>query len=192
MTNRQKYDTSIRNLNKRTSSGFTFIETLIVFLLLGIVTMLALPSLNGAVNDYRLAGAAGEVVTALEFAQMTAISTGRQPRVTIDDATDTILVAQRTIVADFTQDILSETDVEGGAYAAMDNPLNRGTDYTINLSNEDRFTGVDITGVDFSGGNSVIFDTLGAPSSGGTVTLTCGSLQVVVTVEALNGKVTVS
>ncbi len=178
--------------NMRFSAGFTFIETMIVFLLMGIITMVAWPTLNGAVNDSRLSGAAEEVVTALEFAQMTAMSSGRQMRVTIDDTADTILVEQFTSSADFTQNTLSEADVEGGAFATMGNPLNRGTDYNISLQNEDRFNGVDITSASFGGNNWVVFDEFGAPTSGGAATLVLAAQNFAVNLDSLTGKVTLS
>ena len=50
----------------------------------------------------------------------------------------------------------------------------------------------DITLSDFNVEAPVYFDTLGAPSKGGTVTLALGDSRIVVNLEALNGKVTVS
>ena len=85
-----------------------------------------------------------------------------------------------------------QADVEGGVFTTVGNPLNRGTDYNINLSNQALFGGVDVTAVDFGGSNQVTYDTLGAPSAGGTVTLAFGTRQVVVTLDSLTGKVTVS
>ena len=55
-----------------------------------------------------------------------------------------------------------------------------------------RFKGVDIAASDFGVPSPVFFDALGAPSKGGTVTLVFGSQQVLVTLNALSGKVTVS
>ncbi len=139
---------------------------------MSIVVMLGWPSLNAALGDYRLSGAAQEMVTALEFAQLSATS-GTQTRVTIDAGADTILVEQFASTADLFGggDELNENDVEGGAFTPMGNPMNKGTDYNITLSSQDRYPGVDITAVDFGGNNYVTFDALGSPSSGGTATL---------------------
>ncbi len=56
----------------------------------------------------------------------------------------------------------------------------------------DRFKGVDITISDFDNINPVFFDAQGAPSKGGSATLALGSSQIVVTMDALTGKVSVS
>jgi hypothetical protein len=75
----------------------------------------------------------------------------------------------------------------------MQYPPKKGTDYLIFLGDEDRFKGVDITTSDFNPpADNVIFDTLGTPSKGGTVTLALGGRQMVVTLNALTGKVTVT
>jgi prepilin-type N-terminal cleavage/methylation domain-containing protein len=176
----------------RFSAGFTFVEVLLVAVVLGIVAALGLPTLTSSLNETRLSAAAGEIITALEFAQLTAATTGRQTRVTIDAAGDTILVEQLT----FSQDILTggailaEAVVENGTLAPMQYPMKRGTDYNISLVNESRFDGVDITVSAFGSKNWVIYNTRGTPLSGGAVTLACGSRQVQVTLDPLTGKVT--
>jgi hypothetical protein len=57
---------------------------------------------------------------------------------------------------------------------------------------EGRFRGVDITISDFNNSDPVFFDAMGAPSKGGSATLTLGNSQRIVTLDALTGKVTVS
>jgi len=184
----------MRDLNKPTSSGFTFIEILTVFLLLGIITMVAWPTMSGTMNDSRLSEAVQEVVTALEFAQMTSMSAGRLTRVVIGAPVDRIAVRYYKSPADLFGggDVLIDTDVESGTYEFMDNPLNKGTDYEIDFPNINRYRGVDITASDFNQGSAVHFDTLGAPSKGGSATLVLGNRQVVVNLDSLTGKVTLS
>ena len=181
-------------MKQRWTSGFTYVELMIVLLLLGIFTMLGLPALNGAMGDARLSGAAQEVVNALEFAQLTAMTSGRETRVVIGAPQDRIAVRQYTTTADLFSggDTLAAADVENGNYDFMGNPMNKGTDYEIKFPDESRFQGVDITASDFNVGDPVIFDTLGGPSKGGTVSLAFGGRQMVVTLDSLTGKVTVS
>jgi len=170
------------------TAGFTFIEVMIVLLLMGIFAMLGLPALNAAMGDFRLSGAAQEVVSALEFAQLSAIS-GRKTRVMIGAPQDRIAVRQYKTPADLFNggDELVASDVEDGTYEFMGN-----TDYLIILPDESRFQGVEITVSSFGVDDAVFFDTLGAPSHGGTITLTLGGRQMVVALDALTGKVTVS
>ena len=180
--------------NLPTSAGFTLVEVVIVTLLLGIIAMLGMPTLISALEDARLNGASTETVTALELAHSKAINSGREIRVTVDAAADTILVEQFTYTGDLLGGAatLPETDVENGNYATIYHPLKPGDDYRINLASQPLFGGVDITLVDFGGNNYVTFNALGVPSQGGTVTLGFGSRQMVVTLDALTGKVTVS
>ena len=74
----------------------------------------------------------------------------------------------------------------------MGHPVNKGADYYIVFADEDRFHGVDIASAAFDVNNYVTFDAIGAPSDGGSVTLSLGGRQVVVTVDSLTGKVTAS
>jgi hypothetical protein len=166
---------------------------LIVLLVLGVVTMLGWPALHTSLEHHRLAGAASEIVNALEFAQSRALS-GRDTRVVIGPPQDRIVVRQYKTSADLFGggDELNEADVENETFELMGNPMNKGTDYEIRFSDESRFKGVDITASDFDTAGPVRFNALGTPSKGGTVTLACGGRQMVVTLDALSGKVTVS
>jgi Tfp pilus assembly protein FimT len=176
------------------TTGFTYFELMVVLLLLGIVAMLGLPALNTAMDDAHLSGAAQEVVNALEFAQLTAMTSGRKTRVVIGNSQDRITVRHYQTPADLFNggDELVAADVENGTYELMGNPMNKGTDYVIKLNDESRFQGVDIAASDFDLATPVHFDSMGAPSHGGTATLALGNRQMVVTLDALTGKVTVS
>ena len=213
-------------LDLRPHAGFTFVEILIVLLIVGVMAMVALPSMNSSVDDSRLSSATREVVAALEFAQLTAMTSGRECRVTIDDVGETILVEHfvpgsepsppeegesrmgHGLVGGLSKSLLhilgigddgeevtnemGEEDLEGGHFEPMERPMNPGVDYSIRLPDEGRFDGVDITTVNFGGYNSVTFNTLGGPSGGGTVILSLGRRQMVVTVDSMTGKITVS
>ena len=174
--------------------GFTLVEALVIIFILGIVTALAIPTLQSGLAESKLAGASGEITVALEYAQLVAMTSGSQTRVTIDAANDTILVERFTISGDITGGAaeIAENDIESGAFATVAHPASRGKDYNIIFADEDRFDGVDIASATFGGGQTVTFDAMGVPSNGGTVTLSLGSNQVSVTVDALSGKVTSS
>ena len=88
--------------------------------------------------------------------------------------------------------MLPASDIETGSYELMHHPLKKGIDYKIYLQNELRFSGIDITQSDLEPDNPVYFDSMGAPSHGGTVTLTLGARQIVVTLDDLTGKVTLN
>ena len=58
----------------------------------------------------------------------------------------------------------SAAGVEGGGFVYSDNPMNKGTDYMIELASDSRFAGVNITASDFAVGSEVTFDAVGRPS----------------------------
>ncbi|MFH1490278.1 MAG: GspH/FimT family pseudopilin [Pseudomonadota bacterium] len=183
-----------RRKKLQTKKGFTLVEILIVVLVMGIVTMMCLPLLQAALRDSRISGAASEIVTALQFAQATAMSAGGLMRITVNAVNDTILVEKFKPGVNLlgTETTLNAGDVEGGSYAAVGHPYSKGADYLITFSAEDRFQGVDISSSLFGANDFVIFDALGAPSAGGTVTLSAGSRTLTISVNALNGKVLTS
>ena len=176
--------------------GFTLVELVIVVLIVAIVAALGYPALTGSVVDARLYAVSTAVVTALEFARLSAATSGRPCRVTLDEVAETISVEQ--LEYDATANILNPAVSEIAeavidsttAYAAMDNPAKPGSDYVIDFTGSDWFGGVDVLTAAFGGGNTVVFNELGTPSEGGQVTLTFGGRQVVIAVDALTGKVT--
>jgi Tfp pilus assembly protein FimT len=174
--------------------GFTYFELIIVLLLLSILAMIGLPALNVAMDDVCLSGAAQEVVNALEFAQLTAMTSGRDTKVIFRPLLEKISVKQFEMTADlFTGgNGLVASDVENGTFELMDYPMNKGIEYQVIFSNETRFQGVDmIASAIGHDGETVSFNTLGIPSGGGTVTLGLDSRQMVVSLDAMTGKVTV-
>jgi prepilin-type N-terminal cleavage/methylation domain-containing protein len=176
----------------RRAQGFTLVEVIIVALVLGILALLALPAMESALAEARLFAALNEIVAALEFAQLTAMGSGKPCRVTIDAAADTMLVEQVEYGADLMdpgQTQLAEADVESETYATMEHPLKRGAQYGIAFAGEDRFEGVDVAAAAFGGGNFVVFDALGAPSQGGSVALTLGDWQAGLTLDPTSGKI---
>ena len=83
-------------------------------------------------------------------------------------------------------------DVESGTYQLMDYPLKKGTKYPVLFDNDPRFKGIDITTSNFDSDHPLGFDTLGSPSHGGTAKFTLAGQQIVLTVDALTGKVSLS
>jgi prepilin-type N-terminal cleavage/methylation domain-containing protein len=179
--------------------GFTLVETLIVLLVLGIVVTLAIPTLQSGFTESKLAAASGEITVALEYAQLVAMTSGGQTRVTIYADSDTILVERFEVSDEIMGNIMGnaveidEDDIEGGDFVTVAHPASRGKEYKIIFADEDRFDGVDIVSTTLPEelGKTVTFNSMGVPSGGGTVTLSLGGNQVILTVDAL-GKVTTS
>jgi len=174
--------------------GFTFIEIVIVLLVMGIMATMALPSLQSGLETSKLSAAAGEIAAALEYAQLAAMTTGQQVRVTVDTGADSLLVERFTITGNIMAGAaqLPQADIETGGFVNMAHPTRRGEDYRIVFADEDRLNGVDIAAAVFGGGGSITFDPVGTPSDGGTVTLSLGGGTATVTVDSLTGRVTTS
>jgi type II secretory pathway pseudopilin PulG len=176
-------------------AGFTLVEALIIIFILGIVVTLAVPTLQSGLAESRLAAASGEITVALEYAQLVAMTSGGQTRVTIDAANDTFLVKRYEITGNImgTETQIPEGQIDFGAFFIVAHPASRGKDYEIAFADEDRFDGVDIVSTTFPEelGKTVTFNSMGVPSGGGTVTLSLGGNQIIVTVDAL-GKVSTS
>ena len=172
--------------------GFTLLEILIVVLIVGILAAAGFPSMQSTLKDSRLSTASDEVLLTLEFARTSAAGSGRPTRVTIDADADTILVEQIRYAADVmdtsaTQ--LGEAAVESLAYVPLHHPLQRSREYRINIAQKPRFAGVEILHSSFGPDSAVIFDGLGTPSKGGSVTVSVDGQSVEISLDALSGRV---
>jgi len=173
------------------------LELVIVVLVISIAATAAIPNLTASERDAILYAACNEVMTALEYAQMNAMTGGQLFRVTIDATADTLLVEQSVCkkvseVLDTGNSTVSDSHIENQSMWQY-NTVKRTKgldDYTVNFASATAFSGVNITAVSFGGTNAVVFDGHGKPSAGGTVTLSYGGRQAVVSLDAATGKVT--
>jgi Tfp pilus assembly protein FimT len=60
--------------NTLKGEGFTFIDLLIVSMILGILSLIVIPQFGGVISDKKLSSAANAVVSALEYTQNLAVS----------------------------------------------------------------------------------------------------------------------
>lgn len=174
------------------ASGFTLIELTLVVLVLGIVATMAVPLMSTVLTEARLNAAASEIVTAIEYAQLTALGTRSPCRVTIDAVAGTLLVERVEHDSSLlgAQAQLPEATVEAQSMVRVPHPMLPFEDYEVDFTDPNRFSGVELVSATFGGANFIEFQPLGMPSSGGTVTMTAGDFQVVLTVDALSGRVT--
>ena len=168
----------------RIKSGFTLIEILIVVVILLIAGMMAIPMMNSAAS-LQIQSAANIIAADLEYAKSMAI--GRQQNY--------------SVVFDTVNNSYEVCDSSG---TVIPHPVNKGTDYVMNFSLDNRLDKVGISSVDFDPGSSssITFDYLGSPYSGtGTsnplsdgriVLLEAGGTTVTVTVEPVTGFISVS
>ena len=153
------------------AQGFTVIEILIVVVILGIAALTALPMLSSAAS-VQLRSAANMIAADLEYARSLSVSRGRNFTVVFDTAAESY-----------------EIQNEFGATIA--HPVKKGFDYVIDLQGEG-LERVDITNVDFAASSDVMFDYLGSPDDGGTVTVQGGNTTAIISVEPITGYITVT
>lgn len=169
------------------SRGFTLLELLAVVAVFGIAGALLIPSM-GATGVLRIQAAVRTVISDITFAQSDAVAFQERRAIVFDTETSTYRVVM--IPGD-------EIDIDTNT---MYDPTQKSGKYIINFNHE-AFGGARISDVNFDGGNSLIFDSLGGPvadpatdepGSGGTVTITGADSTFIVTVEAFTGRVSVA
>jgi prepilin-type N-terminal cleavage/methylation domain-containing protein len=69
---------------RRATDGFTVLEVMVVVAMVGVVSAIALPSINGTMNHFRLSGDARGISNAVAVAKMRAASDFSRARLYID------------------------------------------------------------------------------------------------------------
>jgi len=151
--------------------GFTVVEILIVVVILGIAALTALPMLSSAAS-VQLRSAANMIAADLEYAKSLSVSRGRNFTVVFDTAAESY-------------------EIQDEFGATIPHPVKKGFDYVIDLQGEG-LERVDITNVDFAASSDVMFDYLGSPDDGGTVTVQGGNSTAIISVEPITGYITVT
>jgi prepilin-type N-terminal cleavage/methylation domain-containing protein len=148
--------------------AFSFLELVMVTIILAIVAAIAAPRYANAMALQRLEAAAQRVANDLALAQR---------RAKFTSTTQTI---------DF--------DVLGDFYAivGVQDPDRPATPYVVTLSDEPY--GATIDSADFAGNTNLIFTGFGVPENGngGTIVIRSGNRQKTITVDGVTGRATIS
>jgi Tfp pilus assembly protein FimT len=152
-------------------NGFTFIELLIIIIIVGILGSMVFTRIMNNLNPIKVRAAIEQITSDIE--QTKALSMAQH---------DTI-----TIAFNITNDSYSIYNGPTGNQTIM-------TDYpgsnngTISFD-QSEYKGVDISGANFSGSTQLSFDTWGNTISGGTITLNTDNI---ITVQTLTGHWSIS
>ena len=158
---------------KKNSSGFTLFELLIVITILGILSAVAIPSMNNFRGGMKLDAAAREVVSAIQYVQSLAIKEEIKHGVVYDPAQN---------------EFKCNKEVAGNV---IRNPLDKKL-YVVSFDDDGPLQGVDLVSADFNGMPGFTFNSLGEPSEEGSVVLSYGGSQKTIDVSEPLGKVNVN
>lgn len=161
--------------------GFTVVEVVIVIVLLGILAVVAVPQL-GNMTGTRMSATARKLQSDIAYAQSLAMTRNLPHRVYFNTAPAP--ASGYAAVNDADGD---GTWGEAGEFAR--DPANSGASLSVTL-NTGNYAGVTISGGSFAG-TFVGFNTLGAPTAGGTVIVSGGGMSQTVTVQPETGRVSI-
>jgi type IV fimbrial biogenesis protein FimT len=141
--------------NLLNQKGFSFIEVVMVMVIIGIVCTMAAPSMTGMMKSYRLKSAANDLAATLQLARMTAISQNANSVVTFNTGN---------------QSYLAFSDNGDGGGTAKDG-VQSGTEPTIKTINIRTEYSNEVTMGTPSFGLTNFFNAQGSCNAAGSITL---------------------
>lgn len=159
----------------RNSFGYTMVEVMLVLLILGIVSSVAVPTIKSSLDEMKIDGAAREVVSALSYAQSLAIQEGVTHGVKFNKPLEKFHCYK----------------ISPGA--GIINPLEK-KPYVIDFTVDRHFQGVEIVSAAFVPGNKdwIEFNALGESSGTGSVVIGYSGSQRTINVTGLLGALSVN
>ena len=159
--------------------AYTLTEMVVVVLVLAIAAAIVIGGI-GTTKDAQATSAARVLASDVELARNLAVTT---------QAPHTVLFSSDRqsykVVANYT----------GGGYAlatAVEHPVRGNERFEVRLASLNGMGSAVVETVNFGGQAYVTFDAEGEPSNGGSVTLRSGGTEMVISVEALTGAVSVA
>ena len=159
----------------RNSFGFTMVEVMIVLIILGTISAIAMPSIRSNLDEIKLDGAARETVSAIQYCQSMAIKTGDIHQINFN-VIQNRFQCENTIIS-----LMALHPVDKKPY-----------DFDFDIMAT--FQGVDIVSATFNPGNKsgTSFTSLGESTKTGSVVLGYGGLQKTITVSGILGNIAVN
>jgi len=149
--------------------AFTLLELMVVMVIMAIMGAIIVPIIAGA-GEMQALSAARIIATDLQYAQNVAIT----------------MQTPVTVQFDASADSYSLSNASGLLKHPMTNK-----DYVVDFRTRGNFEQLDLVSASFNSGASVIFDELGSPDAGGSVTVVGGSQTYRIDVTSVTGAVSV-
>ncbi len=160
-----------KNYKPSSSAGFTFIELVMVIMILGILSSIAIFNNEDSISSFKNNIAVNQIIDDINFAQTAAIAMNDTITISIDVNNDSYTI-YKGVNEEGNRDIM--TDFPNGNNGVVD---------FLDLSLGD----VNIKSVNFSGKSELQFHPLGEPSSGGSIAVN----DATIIIEDMTGKCTV-
>jgi len=169
MARPQTSPASSRRPANKNVKAFTLVEVLVVVVIMAIVGAMLVPLMAGA-GEMEALSAARSIATDIQYAQSVAITMQSPVTVCFYPAADRYTLSN--------------------ASGLLKHPITN-KDYQVNFRTQSGFEQVDLASANFGGSASVVFDELGSPGAGGSVTVLGGSQTYRIDVTSVTGTVSV-
>jgi len=156
--------------------GFTLIEVVMVIVIMGILAGLAIPRLN-SFYTIKLSSAVKKTVSDIRYIQRKAVTDSTNCRLVFNAATD-VYTGQE------------ERPRGSNTWVSVNDPFT-GQALSVNFRTEPQYSGIDISGVDFSGSTTLQFSWQGIPRAPGSLTLSYKGESSILTIANNTGYVSV-
>lgn len=145
---------------KKKSSGFTFIELLVVTMILGIIAVIGIVRSNENLSGFNNRISIDQLINDINFSQTSAIARRETVSMVFDVSSDSYSIYLGTISED-------------NKFKSFPNGLGGVVDM-----NDLQLGGIDLTSANFSNSTTLQFLPTGVPQSGGTIVVNDMTLQV--------------
>lgn len=149
--------------------AFTLLELMVVVVIMAIMGAMIVPMMAGA-GEMQALSAARIIATDLQYAQNVAITMQTPVTVQFDASADKYTLSN--------------------ASGPLKHPMTN-KDYVVDFGTGDGFEQLDLASASFDGVDRLIFDELGSPDAGGSVTVLAGSQTYRIDVTYVTGTVSV-
>lgn len=173
-----------QNENSSRRRAFTLVEIIVVVVIIGIASLIAVPMMSSAA-DMQVRSAANRITADLDYAKSLAMTHQKSYSVVFNPTGESYDIRETstdTVIAD---------------------PMRPSNSYVVNFSTDSRLSRVNIAGSNFDSdiSNAITFNYLGSPYSGkgvttamssGRITLQADNFTLYVDIEPVTGYVTIT